>query len=199
MMPLPETIAVKLSSDDAGAISITRVVTQQMGLQELFAAIVAVTGKDAVRIHRILHAGTLLDGGTRYRWGDLDPSAEEIHRQLSRFPDPDPGRQFVKQNAFAATLREPSGRSFPLSREAAAKRRFLRRRSFWDVLAHLAVTGDLRYVTYSYREQADVYRLQLSGSGLATIQDSAKLLQRSTAARQIERSVFSSLEFFVRR
>ena len=72
MMPLPETIGVRLSSEDAGAISLTRVVTQEMSFRDLFATMVAVTGKDAARILRILHAGTLLDGGTRYRWSGLD-------------------------------------------------------------------------------------------------------------------------------
>lgn len=199
MMPLPETIPVKLSSEDAGAISLTRVVTQQMGLRDLFGTIVTITGKDAERIQRILHAGTFLEGGTRYRWSGLDASAQQIQQQLAAFPDPDPTRRFSERDAIAATLREASGRTVRLPREAAVKRRLLRRKRFWDVLVDLAQQREPRYVTYSYREGADLYSLELSENEPAVIRESAALLPHSALVKQLERCIFSSVEFLVRR
>ncbi|MCP5114278.1 MAG: hypothetical protein GY953_25900 [bacterium] len=173
--------------------------TEQMGVQELFAAIVAVTGKDAARIHRILQGGTLLDGGTRFRWSGFDASADEIDKQLLRFPDPQPARPFSGPNTVAANLKDSAGRAIQLPREVAAKRRFLRRKSLWDVLLHLADRGDPLYVTYSYREQADLYRLRLSAPELALIRESADLVTHSSIARQLRTIMLTTVEFLVPR
>ena len=107
-MPLPNTVEVKLSSEDAGAISITRVLTQQLTVEELVDRIVAVVGKDGARLDRILRSGTLLEGSTRIRWNSLDATEPEIHSRLARFPDPDPSRPFSADGCVAVdALVEP--------------------------------------------------------------------------------------------
>jgi hypothetical protein len=58
-MALPEVIRVKLSSEDAGAISITPVVVQEMLLRELVEHMLGVVGKDHARVREILIRGML--------------------------------------------------------------------------------------------------------------------------------------------
>jgi hypothetical protein len=86
-----------------------------------------------------------------------------------------------------------------LARAAAGRRRFFRRTSFWDHLLELARAEAPRYHDYSYRDQADFYRLTLSFEQAAGIRAAARLLPYAALARQIETAAFDSLDFYVKR
>jgi len=49
-MPLPETIAVRFTEEDAGYVTVRPVVRQTFRLSELTDMVVSVTGKDAARL-----------------------------------------------------------------------------------------------------------------------------------------------------
>src|SRR6266403_1714423 len=52
-MPLPETIAIRFTEDDAGYVTVRPVVRQTFRLAELADMVVSVTGKNAVRLQQI--------------------------------------------------------------------------------------------------------------------------------------------------
>jgi hypothetical protein len=82
-----------------------------------------------------------------------------------------------------------------ISREAAAKRRFLRRRSFWDAVMDQAV--DPAYECYSYRERADLYTMALTTVQAARLREEAKLLSYPSLVRQLAASSFDRLQLAV--
>jgi hypothetical protein len=86
----PEVIRVKISSEGAGAITISPVVLQQMTVEELLDVIVPLTGKDPERIDQTLRRGTIVSGSSRFRWDAWKPAPEHIYEWLARYPDPDP-------------------------------------------------------------------------------------------------------------
>jgi len=198
-MPLPETVRVKLNSEEAGTISITPVLTQEMSIDELFERIVSVTGKDVKRIGRILRAGILLDSATRFRWQRVDATAGEIDGQLSLYPDPDPSLPFTPSECVEALFQDSTGRSLRLPKEDAARRRFFRRRSFWDGLVDLAAEQMPSYVTYSYQDGADRYRLDVPTSVGARVRRMAILLKNRAQASQLRGANLVAMEFLVRR
>ena len=160
-MPLPETIRVKLSSEAAESIAITRVVVEEMSPAELVEVVLGIAGKDVDRIKDLLSRGSLVSGATRYRWPPLETTAKEIETLVRRFPDADPARAFHPADCTHVVLRGPV-KTVYLARETAARRGLLRRRTVWDVLMKCAGEPGLEYVDYSYRDRADRYRLKLS-------------------------------------
>jgi hypothetical protein len=78
-----------------------------------------------------------------------------------------------------------------------AKRRFFRRRSFWDVLMDVACSAE--YVEYSYKLRCDHYRLHLNLDRLGTVQNGALLLPYQKLREKIAGSGYDSAEFFVSR
>jgi len=64
-MPLPDTIAVRFTEEDAGYITVRPVVKQTFRLAELTDMVVSVTGKDATRVQQIFRAGTIDSNGYR--------------------------------------------------------------------------------------------------------------------------------------
>ena len=198
-MPLPPTVHVKLSSEDAGTISITPVISQEMSSDELVALLVSVNGKEVDRVRRILRGGALLDGGTRYRWTPLEVDAAEVARLLAEYPDADPSRPFSSEECREVVLFEARGRFLRLARETAARRKILRRRSYWDVLASLANAGPVRYQTYSYREQADLYRLELAAEASVSVRGAAGLLSDRRLVRRLKAANLVAIEFLVSR
>jgi hypothetical protein len=193
------TIRVKLSPEDAGAITLSPVVAQDLPLAELIEVIVRVTGKDADRVRRILQLGTLLSGATRYRWAGWDPRLEEVETWLAGFPDADPGRRFVPELCVTAVLQETSGRRIEIPCQVGARRRFLRKSAFWDSLLALARTETMRYIEYSYKEKADCYRVELSAEAALAIQSAAKTIAYRTLADRLRRASLATVDFFVTR
>ncbi len=62
-MPLPKTIAMRFTEDDAGYVTVRPVVKQTFRLPELADMVVSVTGKNAVRMQQIFRAGTVVYNG----------------------------------------------------------------------------------------------------------------------------------------
>ena len=164
-MPLPETIAMRFTEDDAGYVTVRPVVKQTFRLPELADMIVSVTGKNAVRVQQIFRAGTVVYNGYRYWWDGFAAKEDEITGLLALFPDDDPARLFNPGKVTAVSLEIGGGTQRSLvgivRREASAKKLF-RTRSTWEILLKAALDSTPRYEKYSYAERADVYRVHLS-------------------------------------
>jgi hypothetical protein len=163
-VPLPETIPVRYTEEDAGYVTVRPVVRQTFLLDNLLDMILSVAGKDAARVKKLLQAGTVVYHFYRYSWAGFEASDAEIGVALAKFPDADPSRPFAPA-ACARAIFESGGvnprRLLELTREAGARRRFLRSLSFWQHLVETAKNEQPAYLEYSYAERADVYRLTL--------------------------------------
>ena len=182
-MPLPETIAVKYTEEDAEFLSVRPVVRQTFRLSELLDMILSVTGKDVPRIQKILRTGTVVFHFYRYRWDAIEADAADLAAALHSFPDADPSRPFDPAHCTAVLL--DTGAQFPpeWKRQDASRKRFLRRRSFWDLLLELAAAGPLIYAGYSYDRKADVHGLTTSlETNRVLAAESARLLPASVHA-----------------
>ena len=197
-MALPERIPVKISSEAAASISITPVVRQELAAAELVENILRVTGKDAARVREVLRQGTVINGASRFRWEPIGASAEEVSAALAGFPDPDPGRPFVA--ARCVRVRLAGGRSpVDLARDAASRRRLLRRRCYWEAVMEAVGRLHLTYHGYSYGERADVYHADVTAQAVEALRAQAGLLPYSSLAAAIREQAFSRLEFWVER
>jgi len=196
-MALPETVRVKLSSEDAGTISLTPVVTEQMRPGELVELLLGVAGKDIGRIREILLAGTLVSGATRFRWSGFEAEEEALAELLAGYPDADPARPFNAARATRVRLR--GGReTVEIPREAAARRGLLRRRTFWDALMALAGAAPC-YGGYSYQDHADYYIHELDAAGREGLRAAAHLLRYAAWRDRIHAGTFDRVEWFVPR
>ncbi len=197
-MPLPETVPVKISSEAAGYVTMTPVVRQQLPLADFMETIVRVTGKDAVRIRGILRQGALVSGASRFRWEPLEVSTEEIARVLQAFPDALPERAFDASRCVRAAL--TGGRApIELTREAASRKGWLQRRSFWQTLMEAAAELSPVYQQYSYADRADVYRLDLPAETARSLRDQAGLLRYSSLEAQVREYSYDRVELWVER
>ena len=93
-MPLPETIPVKYTEEEAGAISMRPVVRQTFRAPELVDMIVGVTGKNQHRVRQILRAGTVVFHSYRYWWQGFEADDTALGEILARYPDADPSLPF---------------------------------------------------------------------------------------------------------
>jgi hypothetical protein len=163
-MPLPETIAMRFTEEDAGYVTVRPVVKQTFRLAELADMVVSVTGKNASRVQQIFRAGTVVYNGYRYWWGGFASDEDEIAGLLALFPDDDPARLFNPAQVTAVTLEIGGGAQRSLvglaRREASAKRLF-HKRSPLEILLKVAQDATPRYERYSHAERADVYRVHL--------------------------------------
>jgi hypothetical protein len=191
---LPENVAIRISSEAAGGITLTPVVTREFPLWEFVEMMLVVTGKDADQIRELLARGSLVIGASRFRWVGCETEAADIASLLSRFPDPDPQRPFLSDRCVEALLHTPAG-TFAVGREDALRKRWFSRRSFWDEL--LSVAGEPRYVEYSYRRKADVYRSQLAPAQQEFVRTAAALVVSGGLRTRLRTSAISSVEFFV--
>jgi hypothetical protein len=194
-MPLPDRIRVKLSSEAAEAISLTRVVVQEMPLRELVEHMLAVTGKDRERIRDFLRRGTLVSGASRFRWEGWESSVAELDELLAGFPDPEPARRFDPRACTRAVLRGEHA-AVDIPREAGLRRGLFRRANFWDGLMQIVEAGAPAYQTYSYRDQADVYRASIETT---RVQQLWERLKYSTLREQVRRGGFDSADLFTSR
>jgi hypothetical protein len=180
-------------------LTITPVVSQEIAFAELLERIVETTGKDMGRIQRILRAGELSSGATRYRFAGWEVEPEELSGAMGRFPDPDPGRPLVAQHATKVVFHSASGVRIEMPREAGAQRRFLQKRSFWDSLLQVVVNEQPHYVEYSYKMKADCYRIQLPRAAAALIQKEAGLLAHKGLAQRLQATVVDAVDVYVPR
>jgi hypothetical protein len=171
-MPLPETIAMRFTEEDAGYVTVRPVVKQTFRLAELADMVLSVTGKNASRVRQIFRAGTVVYNGYRYWWDGFASNEDEITGLLATFPDDDPTRAFNAAEVTAASLEIGGGTQRSLvalaRREASAKKLF-RPRSPWEILLKASQDSTPRYEKYSHAERADVYRVHLSPERAAAL------------------------------
>jgi len=164
-MPLPETIAMRFTEEDAGYVTVRPVVKQTFRLAELADMVVSVTGKNVPRVQQIFRAGTVVYNGYRYWWDGFSSHENEIVELLALFPEDDPARLFNPAEVTAVSLEIGGGAERSLvgiaRREAWAKRLF-QKRSPWEILLTAAKDSTPRYEKYSQAERADIYRVHLS-------------------------------------
>jgi hypothetical protein len=164
-MPLPETIAMRFTEEDAGYITVRPVVKQTFRLAELADMVVSVTGKNVPRVQQIFRAGTVVYNGYRYWWEGFSSNENEVTGLLALFPDDDPARLFDSAEVSAVSLEIGGGAERSLvgiaRREASAKR-LLQKRSPWEILLTAAKNSIPRYEKYSHADRADVYHGHLS-------------------------------------
>jgi hypothetical protein len=164
-MPLPETIAMRFTEEDAGYVTVRPVVKQTFRLAELADMVVSVTGKNASRLQQILRAGTVVYNGYRYWWDGFASSENDVKGLLALFPNDDPGRLFNPAEVTAIALEIGGGTQRSLVgivRQEASGKRLWHKQSPWEILLTAAKDSTPRYEKYSYPERADVYRLQVS-------------------------------------
>jgi hypothetical protein len=196
-MPLPQTVRVKLSSEAAGAITITPVLLQELPVGELIEHVLGLAGKDEARIREILFRGTLVSGASRFRWEGFRTEAEELRQALAAFPDPDPSLAFAAARCAHAVLR--GGRqAIEIPREAAGRKGLLPRATFWDALME-AVADGADYDGYSYRNRADRYTHEFSSAGIERVRAAAGSLRYNTLRDQIRTVAFTSAELYAAR
>ncbi|HVN02929.1 MAG TPA: hypothetical protein VMT86_00860 [Bryobacteraceae bacterium] len=197
-MSLPATVRVKLSSEAAEGISITRVVVQDLPLRELVEHMLGITGRDAGRIRELLLRGTLVSGASRFRWTGWESDLESIQDLLATFPSDDPTRPFCADRCVRAVLR--GGRqAIELPRAAAARKPPLRKSSFWDLLMNAAAAGQMQYLRYSHKDRADCYRVDLPRAATEQLRAAGEIVRYSTLRDQIRSLGFAWVELFVER
>ena len=186
-MPLPDTIPVKYTEEEAEYINVRPVVKQTFRLAELVDMILSVTGKDVARVQQILHSGSVSYHFYRYWWPALDATPEELAALLAKFPDADSSRPFRPEECTSVLLetsRHPARRSLELSRDVASRKRFFRSRSFWHALLEFARCTRPHYQEYSYAHRADAFARGLSPAESASLaRDVEGLAPRSLRAK----------------
>lgn len=197
-MALPQTVRVKLSSEAAGAISLTAVVVQEIPIRELVEHMLGVTGKDEPRIRDLLLRGSLVSGASRFRWAGWQADLESLRELLASFPDPDPSLPFAAERCVRALLR--GGRQMlDIPREAAARKGLLQRETFWDVLMGVVSAAPAAYSGYSYRDRADRYVCELTPAQTERVRGAAGAVRYSTLRDQIRTVAFAQAELYVTR
>ena len=186
-MPVPDVIPVRRTEEDAGYVSFRPVVRQNFPPNELLELVLGVTGKQSERVRQILRSGSLSFHGYHYSWDGFQPGEAELAALLARFPDPDPSRAFRPEACTAALVEggSPPRPLLDLERAAVDRKRFWRKRSFWDALLAAAAQGSLVYAGYSYQWRADLYRLVI-GDDLAAALSAAT---QSLALRDMRRNL----------
>jgi hypothetical protein len=197
-MGLPERVRVKLSSEAAGAISLTPVVVQEMTPAELIGHMLGVTGKDERRILELLLRGTMVSGASRFRWPGWEADTESLRAVLAAFPDPEPARPFARERCLRAVL-HGSRAAMEIPRAAGERKGLLRRTSFWDRLMEVVAAADVQYAGYSYRDHADRYRRELSTGESGRLREAGDLLRFSSLRDRLRSGPWTAIELYVER
>ncbi len=171
-MPLPETIPVKYTEEEAEYVSLRPVVRQTFRVAELVDMILGVTGKNIDRVQKILRSGTVVFHSYRYWWQGLEASPADLQTLLADYPDPEPERPFRSEACIEARFDSggtPPRHSLVVRREDASQRRWFRPRSFWDCLMQRSRTLAPRYGEYSYPLRADLYDAAINPEWIALV------------------------------
>ena len=164
-MPLPESIAMRFTEEDAGYVTVRPVVKQKFRLAELADMVVSVTGKNVTRVQQIFRAGTVVYNGYRYWWEGFAGNDGEIASILKDFSDDDPALPFDATRVTAVSLEIGGGTQRTLVRIArceASARKLFSKRSPWEVLLDVTKGSNPHYEKYSHADRADVYLGHLS-------------------------------------
>jgi len=191
-MPLPETIAMRFTEEDAGYVTVRPVVKQTFRLAELADMVVSVTGKSVPRVLQIFRAGTVVYNGYRYWWDGFASGEDEVSGLLAHFPDDDPTRLFDLAQVSAISLEIGGGTQRSLvgiSRSEASAKKLFHKQSPWEILLTPAKGSPPRYEKYSHADRADVFRVHLSSEFAAslkqqTLDAAPRVLRRKLAALQ---------------
>jgi hypothetical protein len=178
-VPLPETIPVRYTEEEAGYVTVRPLVRQTFRLDELLDMILSVAGKDAARVRQLLRSGTVVYHFYRYSWAGIDADEAELAAALAKFPDADPSRPFTANQCTNAVFDGPGANPrhlLDLDRAAASKRRLFRGQSFWERLLEIAAEENPAYQKYSYSRRADLYRLDLDAENISRIEEAANRL-----------------------
>jgi hypothetical protein len=197
-MALPDRVRVKLSSEAAESISITPVVAREMPLRELVEYMLGVTGKDEGRVRELLLRGTLVSGASRFRWAGWEADPQALLDLLATFPDPEPMRSFAPERCVRAILR--GGRqAIEISRAAGLRKPFWRRNTFWKVLMEVVQGSQARYLTYSYKDHADIYQASLPLPAVDRLRSSARLVAYTVLRDRIGNEAYTTADLYVER
>ncbi|MGA2742619.1 MAG: hypothetical protein ABSG65_34925 [Bryobacteraceae bacterium] len=197
-MSLPSTVRVKLSSEAAEGISITRVVVQDLPLRDLVEHMLGITGKNEARVRELLLRGALVSGASRFRWTGWEAELDGLRELLATFPGDDPARPFAAARCVRAVLR--GGRqAIHIPREAGARKPLLRKASFWDVLMDLAAAGEMQYLHYSYKDRADCFRFDMPLAAAEKLRAAGEAVKYSSLREQIRSAGFVWAELYVER
>jgi hypothetical protein len=198
-MPLPETIPVKFTEEEAEYVSIRPVVHQQFRPAELIDMILSVTGKDLPRIQQILRAGTIVFHSYRYWWRGFEADAPAVRDILSSYPDPDFSRPFQIEHCEEVILESggvAGSRSIRFRRAEANKKRLLRSCSFWECLMRLSREVAPAYREYSYADRADFYSAPLQREHVARVAlDAKRYATRPVGAPLAAYTTFSQIVY----
>ena len=185
-MPLPETIPVRYTEEEAGYVSVRPLVQQIFRIRELADMVVRVTGKDSARVRQIFRAGTVVYNTYRYWWSGFEAAESELATLLASFPEDDPARPFRERDCTAVLLEYGGGVAqghIEISREQASKKTLWRRRSFWDLLAPPEAAAPI-YAGYSHARGGDLYRRALTAEeSQALLSEAAGLAPRHLRPR----------------
>jgi hypothetical protein len=178
-VPLPESISVRYTEEEAGYVTVRPLVRQTFSLDELLDMILSVAGKDATRVQQLLHSGTVVYHFYRYTWTGIDVGEADLAAALAKFPDADPSRPFTPNLCTNAVFDGPGVNPrhlLDLGKDAATKRRIFRRQSFWQRLMDIASEENLTYEKYSYSRRADLYRVVIDSENVLKISEAADQL-----------------------
>jgi hypothetical protein len=178
-VPLPETISVRYTEEEAGYVTVRPLVRQTFSMDELLDMILSVAGKDLTRVQQLLHSGTVVYHFYRYTWTGLDADEAELAAALAKFPDADPSRPFASNLCTNAVFDGPGANPrhlLDLAKDAASRRRIFRGQSFWQRLMDIASEENLMYEKYSYSRRADLYRVVIDSENVLKIAQAADQL-----------------------
>jgi hypothetical protein len=178
-VPLPETIPVRYTEEEAGYVTVRPLVRQTFTMDELLDMILSVAGKDPARVRQLLHSGTVVYHFFRYSWAGFDADETELVAALAKFPDADPSRLFAPDHCSNAVFDDAAAiprHLLDLDRAAGSRRRLFRGQSFWERLLEIAAEENPVYQKYSYSRRADLYRLGLDAENTARIAEAANRL-----------------------
>lgn len=183
-MPLPETIPVKFTEEEADYISVRPVKRQIFRLRELVDMVLSVTGRDVSRVQQILRTGTVVYHFYRYWWQGFDADPAELQQLLAEFPADfpigDPRRKFTPQNCRVTILESatPGRAPVEIERAAAQRKPLFASSSFWDCLLSISASPP-EYAGYSFARRGDLYRAALTPEQVAIFaRDSGRLAPR---------------------
>jgi hypothetical protein len=199
LVPLPETISVKYTEEEAEYLSVRPVVRQAFSSAELVDMVVSVAGKELARVQKILSAGTVVFHSFRYWWTGFEADPAALREILVKYPDADASRSFRAEDCTEVVLESsgsPPRHSLHIRHEEAGKRRLLRSRSFWDNLMNLARDAAPAYREYSYSLRGDIYVLVLSPEQIARlVRDATRSAPRTLRTDLAVLSAISQIVF----
>jgi hypothetical protein len=199
LVPLPDSIPVKYTEEEAEYLSVRPVVRQAFSSTELVDMVVSVAGKDLARVQKILSAGTVVFHSFRYWWTGFEADPAALREILQKYPDAAPSRAFRAEDCAEVILESsgsPARHSLRIRREDAGKRRLLHPRSFWDNLMSLARDVAPTYREYSYSQRGDIYVLVLAPEQIARLaREAARSAPRTLRADLAVLSAISQIVF----